>query len=79
MRVVSYFKSLDVYKLRKLNKPISYTTARENVSDAVKHIKLYPKNFGLHSLRSGGAIAAANYGVRNYLRDMVKDGYETTD
>lgn len=69
--------------LRKTNKPISYTRAREMFLDVIKDIGLDPRNFGLHSLRSGGASAAANSGVNDRLfkrhgrwkSDQAKDGY----
>lgn len=69
--------------LRKTNKPISYTRAREMFLDVIKDIGLDPRNFGLHSLRSGGASAAANSGVNDRLHkrhgrwksDQAKDGY----
>ena len=42
---------------------ISYTTSRENVLDALNKIGLNSKKVGLHSLRAGGATAAASLGV----------------
>ena len=49
----------------------------------VQRIGLKKKNFGLHSLRSGGATAAANEGVPDRLfkrhgrrkSENAKDGY----
>ena len=46
---------------------ICYTTAIENVLDALNKIDLNSKKFGLHSLRSGGATTASNLGVSNRL------------
>ena len=76
-------------RLRKIDKPLSYTTARGHVLDLLANIGLHPKKFGLHSLRSGGASAAANLGVHNILfkkhgwwkSDKVKDshGHEDTE
>ena len=54
-------------KLRKIDKPLSYTTVRGHVLDLLANIGLDPKKFGLHSLRSGGASAAANFGVNDRL------------
>ena len=54
-------------RLRKIDKPLSYTTARGHVLDLLANIGLHPKKFGLHSLRSGGASAAANLGVNDRL------------
>ena len=39
---------------------VSYTRMRELVLEKLSAIGLGPKRFGLHSLRSGGASAAAN-------------------
>ena len=74
-------------KLRKINKPLSYTTVRGQVLDLPANIGLDPKKFGLHSLRSGGASAAANLGVNDRLfkkhdrwkSDKVKDSYVHED
>lgn len=62
---------------------ISYTRMRELVLEKLSAIGLDPKRFGLHSLRSGGASAAANSGVpdRMFKRhgrwrsENAKDGY----
>jgi len=72
-----------VQTLRKGNKHISYTTARENFLKIMKQIDVDPKKFGLHSLRSGGASAAANNGIPDRLfkrhgrwkSEKAKDGY----
>lgn len=42
------------------NKGISYSRCREIFLDALAALGYDPKLFGLHSLRSGGATAAAN-------------------
>ena len=60
------------YRLRSLNKPISYATARENVITALKDIGLNTNDYGLHSLRAGGAAAAANLGIND--RSFKKHG-----
>ena len=55
------------YKLRSENKSLSYTRLRELFIEALKpHVSDIAK-FGLHSLRSGGASAAANHGVPDRL------------
>ncbi|VDI25511.1 Hypothetical predicted protein [Mytilus galloprovincialis] len=76
------FRSKGVAKFIYKNKPISYTAAKENV---VKRLKLVAPslNFGLHSLRSGGAAVAAKSHVNErcikrhgrWKTDFVKDGY----
>ena len=73
--------------LRKINKPLSYATVRGHVLDLLPNIGLDPTKFGLHSLRSGGASAAANLGVndrlfkkhRRWKSDKVKDSYVHED
>ena len=82
-RGMNFFKNSKTHKLRKKNKPLSYSAARSNMLDMVTKIGLKRKNFGLHSLRSGGATAAANEGVPDRLfkrhgrwkSEKAKDGY----
>ena len=74
-------------KLTKIDKPLSYTTIRGHVLDLLASIGLDPKKFGLHSLRSGGASAAANLDVNDRLfkkhggwkSGKVKDSYVHED
>ena len=47
-------------------KGISYTTIRENFAENIRVIE-QRRNYGLHSLRSGGASAAAQNGVSDRL------------
>lgn len=62
---------------------LSYTRARELVLEKLKAIGLDARQFGMHSLRSGGASAAANAGVPDrlfkrhgrWLSETAKDGY----
>jgi hypothetical protein len=62
---------------------LSYTRARELVLTAFESIGLDKKKFGLHSLRAGGASAAANAHVSDRLfkrhgrwkSEKAKDGY----
>ena len=59
-------------KLRKINKTLSYMTVRGHVLDFLANIGLDPTKFGLHSLRSGGASAAASLGVNDrFLKNTV--------
>ena len=75
-------KSKDGYRLWPTG-GISYTRVRELLLEVLKNVGLDPKEFGLHSLRSGGAIAAANAGVPDrwfkchgrWLSENAKDGY----
>lgn len=87
IRAVTKFPKKKLEKLRETNKPLSYTSAREWFLHAVKKLGLNVKDFGLHSLRSGGASAAANAGVSDRLfkrhgrwrSETVKDGYVQDD
>ena len=62
---------------------MTYTRTREIVKDALKSIGLDSSKFGLHSLRAGGASAAAAIGVPDRLfkrhgrwkSDSSKDRY----
>ncbi|KAK3101897.1 hypothetical protein FSP39_007159 [Pinctada imbricata] len=62
-RALTFCKKSKAYTLRSQNRPISYTRAREIVLSAFGSIGLDSSKFGLHSLRSGGATAAANAGI----------------
>ena len=81
-RSLIFHKSKHMYTL-KGNKPISYTRAREILLDALESIGLDKSKFGLHSLISGGATAAASAGISDRLfkkhgrwaTDTAKDGY----
>ncbi|XP_068241428.1 integrase/recombinase xerD homolog [Palaemon carinicauda] len=56
------FRSKGISKLIRKNKKLSYTAARQNIVTLLKLVA--PNlNIGLHSLRSGGATAAANMSV----------------
>ena len=71
------------YKLRNANKPMSYSRFREQFIETFSPYVTDIKNFGLHSLRSGGASAAANGGIPDRLfkrhgrwkSELAKDGY----
>ena len=54
-------------KLRKIDKPLSYTTVKGHVLGLLTNTGLNPKKFGLHSLGSGAASAADNLGVNDRL------------
>ena len=74
------------FKLRQAGS-ISYTRVRELVLTLLESIGLDRKQFGLHSLRSGGASAAANAGVPDrcfkrhgrWKSENAKDGYVKDD
>ena len=56
------FRSKGTSKLIYKDKPLSYTRSREVILGRFREVS-EGSNFGLHSLRSGGATLAANYGV----------------
>ena len=72
--------------LRKGNS-LSYTRTREILLSELEAIGLDKTKFGLHSLRSGGATAAANGGIVDRLfkrhgrwkSESAKDGYVQDD
>ena len=80
-RPIALHKSNGQYKLR--SGKMTYTRTREIVKDALKSIGLDSSKFGLHSLRAGGASAAAAIGVPDRLfkrhgrwkSDSSKDRY----
>ena len=82
-RALTFCKKAKSYTLRSQNRPISYTRAREIVLSAFGSIGLDTSKFGLHSLRSGGASAAANAGIGDRIfkkhgrwrSESAKDGY----
>jgi hypothetical protein len=71
------------FRLREINQPISYTRAREVILDALKPFVNDVSSFGVHSLRAGGATAAAQAGISDRLfkrhgrweSEGAKDGY----
>ncbi|XP_053406417.1 integrase/recombinase xerD homolog [Mercenaria mercenaria] len=76
------FRSNSTCKLTYKSKPLSYTRARECIIGRLRPFT-GDLNIGLHSLRSGGAITAANSGVNDrcwkrhgrWKSDSSKDGY----
>lgn len=71
------------HKLRDCGKPISYTRVREIFIEAFTGIVNNIKQYGLHSLRSGGATASVVRGIPDRLfkrhgrwrSESAKDGY----
>lgn len=69
------------------NKPIAYSTVRDKLKKSLEKIGLDSKKYGMHSLRSGAASAAANSGINDRLfkrhgrwrSDKAKDGYIKDD
>ena len=81
-RRATSMKSVNKHRLRE-GQPLSYSRCLELFREALSSVGLQPKKFGMHSLRSGGASAAANIGVPDRLfkkhgrwrSENAKDGY----
>ena len=73
--------------LKKSNKPISYSTVRTIVLNAFKSVGADTAQLGTHSLRKGGATAAAKHSIEDRLfkkhgrwrSERSKDKYVTED
>lgn len=71
------------YKVRNQNKKMSYTNMRELFLEVLRPHVSDIKKYALHSLRSGGATAAANNGIKDrlfkrhgrWVSENAKDGY----
>ena len=55
------------FKLKDLDKPISYTRVRDILLTNLKNIGLDKTQYGLPSLTLGGSTAAANFGINDRL------------
>ena len=82
-RAVNFCKSENDYKIKSSDCSLSYSTVQDTIKDLLRKIGLDAVKFGVHSLRSGGATAAAASGVSDRLfkrhgrwkSDLAKDGY----
>jgi hypothetical protein len=82
-RSLQFHKNFNKNTLSGINKPLSYTRARELLFKALVLIGCDKSMFGLHSLRSGGSTQAANNNVSDRLSkahgrwrsENAKDGY----
>jgi hypothetical protein len=80
-RPLCFYKSTNTYALRQ--RKLSYSTVRKTLLFALETLVLNKNNFGLHSLRSACATAAAAAGVEDKLfkkhgrwkSDRATDGY----
>ena len=82
-RSLQFNENLNKNTLIGINKPLSYTRARELLLKTLGSIRCDKSMFGLHSLRSGGSTQAANNNVSDRLSkahgrwrsENAKDGY----
>lgn len=82
-RSLSFLKKSNTFILRKKNVKLSYTRGREVVKSALPSLGLNISDYGLHSLCSGGATSACNFGTSDRLfkahgrwkSENAKDGY----
>ena len=82
-RSLRFFKNSNTYNLAQINKPLSYTSVRELILITLKEIGEDSSKFGVYSLRSSGATAAANLDIPDRLfkahgrwrSELTKDGY----
>lgn len=80
-------KTKSGHRFKNVEKPISYTTAKDQVMGAIRTIGLDRAMFGMHSFRRGGATEAARRGISDRLfkkhgrwkSDNAKDGYVSED
>lgn len=75
-RAVTFCKKSGKYKLRDSG-TLSYSSARELLLEALENVGVDKSKFGLHNLRSGGAIAAANAGVSECCSRSMAGGVPT--
>ena len=73
-------KNTDISIIRICDNHLSYIRARENILEGLLIIGVKHKQFDVHSLRLGGATAAANLGAKDgffkrWKSDKVKYGY----
>ena len=69
--------------LRSINKPITYTSVREDALRVLKKLGLSSENYGLHSMHAGGCTVAIHLGVKErfiekhgrWKSDRGKDAY----
>ena len=61
------------FKLKDLDKSISYTRVRDILLTSLKNMGLDKTQFALHSLRSGETTATANFGITGYFKN-TEDG-----
>ena len=60
-------KTKSSFKFTQNNKPISYTTIRDQSAKSLQNVVPDPSVYGTHSFRSGGASRAASSGISDRL------------
>ena len=69
-RPLVFHRSSSSYTLR--DGKISYSTCREILRDSLSQLGYNPNDYGLHSLRSGGATSAVHYSGHSILERLLK-------
>ena len=73
------------YRLQGINKPITYSSVREDALNILKKNGLSSENYGLYSMGAGGCTMATHLGVKKraikkhgrWKSDQVKTGILT--
>ena len=71
------------YYLRSINKPITYSSIKEDVLKVLKKLRLSSENYSLHSIPAGGWTVATHLAVKErfikkygrWKSDRVKEEY----
>jgi len=69
-RPLFFHRSSSSYTLR--GGKISYSTCRETLRDSLSQLGYNPNDYGLHSLRSGGATSAVHYSGYSIPERLLK-------
>ena len=69
-RPLVFHRSSSSYTLR--GGKISYSTCREILRDSLSQLGYNPNDYGLHSLRSGGATSAVHYSGHSIPERLLK-------
>ena len=65
-----FYRNSSSYTLR--GGKISYSTCREILRDSLSQLGYNPNDYGLHSLRSGGATSAVHYSGHSIPERLLK-------
>ena len=60
------------YRLRSINKPITYASVREDVLRVLKKLGLSSEDYDLHNMRAGGCTVTTNLKER-FIKNLFKE------